>query len=56
MSKKEAERLAINITVSKEEYEFVRLQAYLKRASMSAYIRKLIGKEKEKASSSGLKF
>ena len=41
------ERLAINVTVSEEEYEFIRLQAYLNRSSMSAYVRKLIAKDKE---------
>lgn len=41
------ERLAINVTVSEEEYEFIRLQAYLNRSSMSAYVRKLISKDKE---------
>lgn len=41
------ERLAINVTVNEEEYEFIRLQAYLNRTSMSAYVRKLIAKDKE---------
>ena len=42
------ERLAINVTVSEEEYEFVRLQAYLSRNSMSAYVRELIATDKSK--------
>ena len=42
------ERLAINVTVSEEEYEFVRLQAYLGRSSMSAYVRELIAADKHK--------
>jgi hypothetical protein len=40
------DRLAINVTVSEEEYEFVRLHAYLSKTSMSAYVRRLINKER----------
>ena len=42
------QRLAINVTVSDEEYEFVRLQAYLSRSSMSAYVRQLITTDRKK--------
>jgi hypothetical protein len=42
------QRLAINVTVSDEEYEFVRLQAYLSRSSMSAYVRQLITSDRKK--------
>ena len=45
---KEASRLAINITVTPEEYEFVRLKAYLNRTSMAGYLRRLIAREKSK--------
>jgi|GEM_PF-2998050 len=55
MDKKE-ERLAINVTVSSEEYEFVRLQAYLNKTSMSAYVRKLIDQERSKVGKKGLRF
>ena len=50
------ERLAINVTVSEEEYEFIRLQAYLTRSSMSAYVRELIAadRSKKKESKSGV--
>lgn len=41
------ERLAINVTVSEEEYEFVRLHAYLNKTSMSAYVRRLVDKERK---------
>ncbi|HAR63139.1 MAG: hypothetical protein DKM50_13165 [Candidatus Margulisiibacteriota bacterium] len=41
------ERLAINVTVSEEEYEFVRLHAYLSKCSMSAYVRRLIDRERK---------
>jgi hypothetical protein len=54
--KNDTERLAINVTVSNQEYEFVRLQAYLNKASMSAYVRKLIEKERKKVGSKGLSF
>lgn len=43
------ERLAINVTVSEEEYEFVRLHAYLSKCSMSAYVRRLIEKERKQS-------
>ncbi len=43
------DRLAINVTVSEEEYEFIRLQAYLNRMSMSAYVRKLISVDRKKS-------
>lgn len=46
-------RLAINITVSPEEYEFVRLKAYLNRTSMAGYVRRLIAREKSKETGSG---
>ncbi len=46
MTDKQNERLAINVTVSNEEYEFVRLQAYLSKASMSAFVRRLIANER----------
>ncbi len=55
MIKKE-ERLAINVTVSSPEYEFVRLQAYLNKASMSAYVRNLIELERKKVGKKGLRF
>ncbi|MEI7942229.1 MAG: hypothetical protein WCH76_03560 [Candidatus Riflemargulisbacteria bacterium] len=55
MDKKE-ERLAINVTVSSQEYEFVRLQAYLNKTSMSAYVRKLIDQERNKVGKKGLRF
>ncbi len=42
------QRLAINVTVSDEEYEFIRLQAYLTRCSMSAYVRHLITFDRKK--------
>lgn len=45
-------KYAINITVAEEEYEFVRLQAYLKRTSMSGYLRRLIAREQERISNS----
>jgi hypothetical protein len=48
LMKKNNERLAINVTVSNEEYEFVRLQAYLQKSSMSAFVRRLIAKEQKK--------
>jgi hypothetical protein len=44
----ESQRFAINITVTPEEYEFVRLKAYLNRTSMAGYLRRLIAKEKGK--------
>ena len=44
-----SERLAINVTVSTEEYEFVRLQAYLSKTSMSAFVRRLITNERSKS-------
>jgi hypothetical protein len=50
------ERLAINVTVSNEEYEFVRLQAYLSKTSMSAFVRRLITREKSKVGNKGPKF
>ncbi|MDD5457281.1 MAG: hypothetical protein PHV30_09660 [Candidatus Margulisbacteria bacterium] len=56
MTKKELERLAINVTVSNEEYEFVRLQAYLNKMSMSAYIRKIVDQERKKVGKQGLQF
>lgn len=56
MAKKDIERLAINVTVSNQEYEFVRLQAYLNKTSMSAYVRKLIEQERKKVGSQGLRF
>ena len=56
MTKKEIERLAINVTVSNEEYEFVRLQAYLNKMSMSAYVRKLVDQERKKVGKQGLQF
>jgi hypothetical protein len=55
MEKKE-ERLAINVTVSSQEYEFVRLQAYLNKTSMSAYVRKLIDDERKKFGKKDLRF
>ena len=42
------DRLAINVTVASDEYEFVRLQAYLSKTSMSAFVRRLIAKERSK--------
>lgn len=42
-----SERNAINITVSEDEYEFVRFQAYVNRTSMAGYVRQLI-QEKSK--------
>lgn len=56
MVKKENERLAINVTVSNEEYEFVRLQAYLSKTSMSGYIKKLIENERSRVGKKGLFF
>ena len=54
MNKKEVERLAINITVSTEEYEFVRLQAYLSKTSMSGYVKKLIQTERTRIGNKAL--
>jgi len=54
MVKKENERLAINVTVSNEEYEFVRLQAYLSKTSMSGYVKKLIENERSRVGKKGL--
>jgi hypothetical protein len=51
-SQKDIPRLAINITVTPEEYEFVRLKAYLNRTSMAGYLRRLIAREKSKDSGS----
>ena len=56
MQKKDLERLAINVTVSNEEYEFVRLQAYLNKMSMSAYVRKLVEAERKKLGKRDLQF
>ncbi|MEK6558328.1 MAG: hypothetical protein AABZ14_08540 [Candidatus Margulisiibacteriota bacterium] len=55
MSKKESERLAINVTVSTEEYEFVRLQAYLSKTSMSGYVKRLIQNERGSVGTKGLR-
>jgi len=56
MTKKDKEKLAINITVSNEEYEFIRLQAYLNKTSMSAYVRRLIDIERKRVGKKGLLF
>jgi len=56
MAKKDKEKLAINITVSNEEYEFIRLQAYLNKTSMSAYVRRLIDLERKRVGKKGLLF
>lgn len=47
---KENPRFAINITVSPEEYEFVRLKAYLNRTSMAGFVRRLIARARSKES------
>lgn len=56
MKVKENERLAINVTVSQEDYEFVRLQAYLKKTSMSGYVKHLIENERKRTGGKGLLF
>ncbi len=56
MKVKENERLAINVTVSQEDYEFVRLQAYLKKTSMSGYVKQLIENERKRTGGQGLLF
>ena len=56
MKVKENERLAINVTVSQEDYEFVRLQAYLKKTSMSGYVKQLIDSERKRTGGRGLLF